>query len=86
MKEVPSCLVRAGTKDLYPALAALVSPVQNIFFLTAYYFNLFIPIAQQPGQAVMPGLLSLIMCLWSQAIVVTKVLYALYCTKSVQVQ
>jgi hypothetical protein len=86
MKEVPSCLIRAGTKDFYPALAALVGPVENIFFLTAYYFNIFIPIAQQPGQAVMPGRLSLIMCLWSQTIVVTNVLYALNCTKSEQGQ
>jgi hypothetical protein len=63
MKGVLPCLLRwachAGTKDFYPALAALVSPVQNTFFLTAHYFTLFIPIAQQPGQEVMPGRLSL---------------------------
>ncbi len=53
MKEVLSWLVRwarhAGTRDFYPALAALVSPVQNISPYTI--FNLCIPIAQQPGQA-----------------------------------
>ncbi len=74
-----NCLFRwachASIKDIYLAFAALVSPVQNTFFLTAHYFNLFIPIAQQPGQAVMPGRLSLNMCLWSQTIVVTKVLF-----------
>jgi hypothetical protein len=52
MKGVLPCLVRwalhAGTKDFYPALAALVSPVQNIF-------NLCVPIAQQPEQAVVQG-------------------------------
>jgi hypothetical protein len=37
----------AGTKDFCPALAALVSPVlQNIFFHTVHFFNLFVPIAQ----------------------------------------
>jgi hypothetical protein len=41
MKGVPLCMVvrwarRAGTRDFYPALAALVSPVQNIFFLTVH--------------------------------------------------
>jgi hypothetical protein len=43
---------RAGTRECYPALAALVSPVQNIFFLTLHCFNLCVPIAQQPGQEV----------------------------------
>ncbi len=55
---------RASTRDFYPALAALVSPAQNIFFLTAHFFNICVPIAHQPGQAVGPGLLSLNMCLW----------------------
>ncbi len=31
---------RAGPKDFYPAVAALVSPVQNSFFLTTHYFTL----------------------------------------------
>jgi hypothetical protein len=34
------CARRAGTRDYYPVLAALVSVVQNIFFLTVHYFNL----------------------------------------------
>jgi hypothetical protein len=46
-----------------PALAALVGPVQNIFFLSVLYFNAFVPIAQQAGQSVVQGRLSLNMCL-----------------------
>jgi hypothetical protein len=38
---------RAGTRDFYSVLAALVDPVQNILFLTAHYF--ICPIAQQAG-------------------------------------
>ncbi len=34
----------ASTRDFYPALAALVSPVQNIFSLV-HYFNLCVPVA-----------------------------------------
>jgi hypothetical protein len=37
----------------------LLGPVQNIFFLTVYYFNSFVPIAQQAVQAVVQGRLSL---------------------------
>jgi hypothetical protein len=55
---------RDGTRDFYPALTALVSPVQNIFFLTAHFVTLWVPIAQQPGQAVVQGRLPLNMCLW----------------------
>ncbi len=33
-------------KRFFSALAALVGPVQNIFFLTLHYFNSFVPIAQ----------------------------------------
>jgi hypothetical protein len=55
---------RAGTRDFCSALAALVGPVQNIFFLTVYYFISFLPIAQQAWQAVVLGRLSLNMCLW----------------------
>jgi hypothetical protein len=55
MKEVLPSLVRwalyAGTSDFCPALVALVGPVQNIFFLTVHYDNLFVPIAQQPRQS-----------------------------------
>jgi hypothetical protein len=47
----------------YPALSALVSPVQHIFFLTVHYFNLCVPIAMQLGQAVVQGHLSLNVCL-----------------------
>ncbi len=45
-----------------PALAPLVSPVPNIIFLTVHFFNLFVPIAQEPRQAGVLGRLSL--CLW----------------------
>jgi hypothetical protein len=48
---------RAGTR----ALAALVGPVHNIFFLTVHYL---FPIAQQAWQAVVLGRLSLSMYLW----------------------
>jgi hypothetical protein len=40
------CAFHACTRDFCPALAALVGPVQNIFFLTVHYFNSFVPIAQ----------------------------------------
>jgi hypothetical protein len=40
---------RVGTIDFCPALAALVSPEQNIIFLTANFSTLLVPIAQQPG-------------------------------------
>ncbi len=50
------------TRDLCSALAALVSPAQNIFFLTVHYFNSFLPIAQQARQAPALGRLSLRMC------------------------
>ncbi len=48
------CLVswarQADTGGFYPALAALVSTVQNVFFLAVHCFNLCAPIDQQPGQ------------------------------------
>jgi hypothetical protein len=50
---------RAGTIDF-----SLVSSVQNIIFRTAHYFTLVVPIAQQPGQAGVPGRLSLNLCSW----------------------
>ncbi len=63
MEGVLSWLVRraryAGTIDFCSALAALVSPEQNIIFLTAHFFTSLVPIAQQPGQAVVLGRLSL---------------------------
>ncbi len=52
---------RAGTRDFYQTLAALVTgqPSKNDFFLNVHYFMLCVPIAQQPGQAVVQGRLSL---------------------------
>jgi hypothetical protein len=67
MKWAFPCLVRwallAGTGDFCPALAALVGPVQTIFFLTVHSLNSFVPIVQQAGQAVVLCRLSLNMCL-----------------------
>jgi hypothetical protein len=54
---------RAGSRDFYPALAALVSLVKNIFFLTVHFVNLCVLIARQPGQAVVQDRLSLNMSL-----------------------
>jgi hypothetical protein len=56
---------RAGTIEFRPALAALVSPVQNIIFLTVHFFTLLVSIAQQPEQAGVLGRLSL--CIWQCA-------------------
>ncbi len=70
MTRVLSWLVRwacrAGTRDLCSALAALVGLVQNIFCTSPYTISvpLFVPIAQQAGQAVVLGRLSLSVCLW----------------------
>ncbi len=50
-------------KRLYSALTALVGPVQKIFF-TGHYFNYFVPVAQQAGQAAVLGRLSLNLCPW----------------------
>ncbi len=47
---------RAGPRDL-------VSSVQNVFCLTVHFFNPFVPIVQQAGQAAVLGHLSLRMCL-----------------------
>ncbi len=59
MKGVLPSLVRcarcAGTR--------LVGPVQNIFFPTTHYFSSFVPITQKDRQAVVPGRLSLNVCL-----------------------
>jgi hypothetical protein len=55
---------RAGTRDLCSALAALVGPVQNMFFITIHYYNFFVPFAQQARQAAMLGRLSISACLW----------------------
>jgi hypothetical protein len=64
----PSWLVRracrVGTRDFCSALAALFGPIENIFFRTVHYFNSFVHIAQQAGQADVLGRLSLSVCLW----------------------
>jgi hypothetical protein len=65
---------RAVTRDFYPALAALVGPVQNIFFITVHYFYSFVPIVQQSMQAVM---LYLNMCLWFYPTVFIAFFYSL---------
>jgi hypothetical protein len=55
---------RAGVRYFCPALAALVGPPNTkYFFFTVHFFNSFVPIAQQAGQAVVLGRLSLNMCL-----------------------
>jgi hypothetical protein len=51
-------------KSFCRALAALVGPIQNTFFLTVHYFNPFVPTAQQAVQAAVLDRLSLSMCLW----------------------
>ncbi len=58
------CTSRADTVDFCPALAALVSPVQNIILLTVLFFTLLVPEVQQPGHVGVLGRLS--MCLWLQ--------------------
>jgi hypothetical protein len=67
-KELLSWLVRwtrhAG--NFYLALAALISSVTNIIFLTAHFVTLLLPIAQQPGPSVVLGRLSL--SCWSKHI------------------
>jgi hypothetical protein len=69
MKRVLSWLIlwacRAGTRDFCTALAGLVSPVKNIFYHPVHYFNAFVPIARQAGQAAVLGRRSLNMFLWS---------------------
>ncbi len=64
MKGVLPWASHSGARDFYPALAALVRPVQQ-FFPTAHFFTLCFPIAQLPDQAVVLGRLSLNMCPWS---------------------
>jgi hypothetical protein len=63
MKRVLSWLVRwnrrASTVDICLAFDALISPVENIIFLTVHFFTFLVPIIQQPGQAGVLGRLSL---------------------------
>jgi hypothetical protein len=58
------CACRARYRSFFSALAALVGPVQKIFYLSVLYFNPFLPVVQQAGQAAVLGRLSLSMCLW----------------------
>jgi hypothetical protein len=53
-------------QEIFSALAALLGPVQIIFFLTVHSFNSFVPIAQQARQAAVLGRLSVSMCLCSK--------------------
>ncbi len=64
MKGIPSWLVRwarrAGTREfILPWLLRSAAKYKIFFSLTVHYFNLCVPIAQQPGQAVVQGRLSL---------------------------
>ncbi len=54
-----------STRDLFPASAALVGPVHN-HFVPQRILQFMCPIAQQPGQAVVQGRLSLNGCLRSE--------------------
>jgi hypothetical protein len=54
---------RADTIDCCSVFAALVSPVQNIFFLAVHYFNSKVHNTQQAGKAAVLGRMSLCMCL-----------------------
>jgi hypothetical protein len=58
-------LVVPAARDFCTALAALVGQVQTISFLPVYYFNPFVLIAQQAGQAAVLVRLYLSVCLWS---------------------
>ncbi len=53
---------RVGTRDFCSAVAASLE--HNIFFLIVHYFNSFVPMAQQAGQAVRLGRRSLSKCLF----------------------
>ncbi len=55
---------RAGEINFYPALADLVSPVQNIILLTAHFSTFVVPLLSNFGQAVVLGCLSL--CLYTR--------------------
>ncbi len=58
-------LVSSLGKSFFSCFTALVNPVQNIFFLTANFFNLCVPIAKHPGRPAVQGSLSLNICLWT---------------------
>jgi hypothetical protein len=58
----------AGTKDFYSALDALVSPLQNIFFLTLHTFSFYVSSSlSHLDRPVVPGRLSLNIDLWKNA-------------------
>ncbi len=63
MKQVLPWTCYASIRDFCSALAA--SAQYKKLFLIVHYFNAFVPVAQQAGQASVPGRLSLCMCLWS---------------------
>jgi hypothetical protein len=54
---------RASTRDFCPALDALVGPVQKYFFPHGTLFHFVCPHRPQAGQEVVPGRLSLNLCL-----------------------
>ena len=58
------CVRCTGTRDVCPALVAVVGPVRNMYFLTVQHFSSFVPFSRQAGQAVVLGHLSLNVCLW----------------------
>jgi hypothetical protein len=49
LKEVLPWLVHWARHACSTALSALVSPVQNIFFLTIHYLNLCVPTPHRPA-------------------------------------
>jgi hypothetical protein len=74
---------RAGKREVYPALAALVSPVQNSFSspcTTSIYVS---PSSQQPGQAVVQGRLSLNVCLHKEQMLVHCTNFQLFSCQSI---
>jgi hypothetical protein len=55
----------AGTSDFCPALVAVTSPVQNMFFLTVHYISVrLLPLPSKLGRHPVLGHLSLNVCLW----------------------
>jgi hypothetical protein len=56
---------KKSEKVILGALLNLRIVGQSCGFLTVHFFNSFVPIAQQAGQAAVLGRLSLSMCLWA---------------------
>jgi hypothetical protein len=67
----------AGTKGFCPSVAALFSPIKNILFFTVHYFNTFVPIVQQAGQAVVQGRLSLNVCPFRKIVILKSISFLL---------